>query len=147
MEAFRRLILANLSDAVRLDGKILVVDYFDENVPTVEIEADENDSLTEAAEKFFRRYTKARMRKNEISIRLEILMNELDELNLKKARLDEAIAEKDDSVIDEFTTVKIEKLPGKQREKHADNSRGRVVLRQAKATKYWSEKHRRTMIF
>jgi predicted ribosome quality control (RQC) complex YloA/Tae2 family protein len=118
------LILANLSDAVRLDGKILVVDYFDENVPTVEIEADENDSLTEAAEKFFRRYTKARNAKNEISIRLEILMNELDELNLKKTRLDESIAEKIDSVIDEFTSEKIEKLPVKQKEKHADNFTG-----------------------
>jgi predicted ribosome quality control (RQC) complex YloA/Tae2 family protein len=118
------LILANLSDAVRLEGKILVVDYFDENIPTVEIEADENDSLTAAAEKFFRRYTKARNAREEISKRFDILMNELDELNLKKARLDEAIAEKDDSVIDEFTTVKIEKLPGKQREKHADNFTG-----------------------
>jgi predicted ribosome quality control (RQC) complex YloA/Tae2 family protein len=118
------LILANLSDAVRLDGKILVIDYFDENVPTVEIEADENDSLTEAAEKLFRRYTKARNAKAEISKRLDILTSELDELNLKKARLDEAIAEKDESVIDEFTTVKIEKPSGKQKEKHADNFTG-----------------------
>lgn len=118
------LILANLSDAVRLEGKILVVDYFDENVPTVEIEADENDSLTVAAEKFFRRYAKARNAKAEISKRLKILTNELDELNLKKARLDEAISEKDESVIDEFSTEKIEKLPIKQKEKHADSFTG-----------------------
>jgi predicted ribosome quality control (RQC) complex YloA/Tae2 family protein len=29
------LILANLADAVQVDGKLLVVDYFDENVPTI----------------------------------------------------------------------------------------------------------------
>lgn len=121
---FGDLILANLADAVRFDGKILVVDYFDENVPTVEIEADENDSLTVAAEKFFRRYTKARNAKEEISKRLEILANELEQLNLKKARLNEAIAEKDESVIDEFSAEKIEKLPVKQREKHADGFTG-----------------------
>jgi predicted ribosome quality control (RQC) complex YloA/Tae2 family protein len=118
------LILANLADAVRMDGKILVVDYFDENIPTVEIEADENDSLTTAAEKFFRRYTKARNAKEEISKRLEILKSELEELNRKKARLDEAIAERDESTIDEFSAEKIEKLPVKQREKHADSFTG-----------------------
>ena len=55
---FGDLILANLADAVRIDDKVLVVDYYDENTPTIEIEANENDSLTETAEKFFRRYTR-----------------------------------------------------------------------------------------
>ena len=45
---FGDLILANLATAIRENNKILVVDYFDENLPTVEIEAAENLSLTEA---------------------------------------------------------------------------------------------------
>ena len=118
------LILANLADAVRLDGKILVVDYFDENVPTVEIEADENDALTVAAEKFFRRYTKARNAAAEISKRLAIVNEELDRLREKKARLDEAIAEKDESVVAEFIDEKPEKAVSKQRDRHAETFSG-----------------------
>ena len=77
------LILANLADAVRIDDRVLVVDYFDENVPTLEIEIDENDSLTEAAEKFFRRYTKARNAKEEVSKRLALLATEISNLKSK----------------------------------------------------------------
>jgi predicted ribosome quality control (RQC) complex YloA/Tae2 family protein len=93
------LILANLADAVRVDGKILVVDYFDETTPTVEIEADENLSLTETAEKFFRRYAKARNAKEEISKRLAILQAELSNLNLRKQELETAVAEKDEAFL------------------------------------------------
>jgi predicted ribosome quality control (RQC) complex YloA/Tae2 family protein len=122
---FGDLILANLADALRIDGKILVVDYFDENTPTLEIEADENDSLTTVAEKFFRRYTKARNAGEEISKRLEVLREELRNLNLKKERLTQAIAEKDESVIDEYAGAQqLEKPRSKQREKQAENFTG-----------------------
>jgi predicted ribosome quality control (RQC) complex YloA/Tae2 family protein len=118
------LILANLADAIRIDGKVLVVDYFDENVPTIEIEIDEHDSLTEAAEKFFRRYTKARNAGEEIAKRLETLRKELERLNLQKTRLTAAIADKDDSIVDEFTEEKLEKPQTKQRDRHAENFTG-----------------------
>ena len=118
------LILANLADAIRYDGKVLVVDYFDENIPTVEIEIDENDSLTEAAEKFFRRYTKARNAGEEISKRLEILQKELNRLNLQKSRLTQAIADRDDSIVDEFTEEKPEKSLIKQKDRHAESFTG-----------------------
>ncbi len=118
------LILANLADAIRDDGKVLVVDYFDENIPTVEIEVDENDSLTEAAEKFFRRYTKARNAGEEISKRLETLRKELKRLNEQKAKLVQAIADKDDSIVDEFTEEKPEKSQTKQKDRHAESFTG-----------------------
>jgi predicted ribosome quality control (RQC) complex YloA/Tae2 family protein len=121
---FGDLILANLADAVRIDDKVLVVDYFDENVPTLEIEIDENDSLTEAAEKFFRRYTKARNAKEEVSKRLAILETEISNLKLKSEELREAIEAKDDDYLTEVLGAKIEKLPVKQRDKKTENFTG-----------------------
>lgn len=121
---FGDLILANLADAVRIDNKVLVVDYFDENIPTLEIEIDENDSLTEAAEKFFRRYTKARNAREEVSKRLTILETEISNLELKRDRLNEAIEAKDDDYLTEFLGVKPEKLPTKLRDKKTENFTG-----------------------
>ncbi len=64
------LLLANLANAVRIEDTVLVVDYFDENIPTVEIEVDRNLELTFAAEKFFKRYTKARNAKIALTDRI-----------------------------------------------------------------------------
>jgi predicted ribosome quality control (RQC) complex YloA/Tae2 family protein len=64
------LLLANLANAVRIEDTVLVVDYFDENIPTVEIEVDRNLELTFAAEKFFKRYTKARNAKLALTDRI-----------------------------------------------------------------------------
>lgn len=121
---FGDLILANLADAIRVENKVLVVDYYDENVPTLEIEADENDTLTEAAEKFFRRYTKARNAKEEISKRLEILAKEITELRAKAERLNQAIAARDEDVLAEFIEEKAEKPSAKAREKQNENFKG-----------------------
>ncbi len=121
---FGDLILANLADAVRIDKKVLVVDYFDENIPTIEIEIDENDSLTHAAEKFFRRYTKARNAKEEVSRRLTILESEISNLKLKSAHLSGAIEAKDDDYLTEFLGIKVEKLPVKLRDRKTDRFTG-----------------------
>jgi predicted ribosome quality control (RQC) complex YloA/Tae2 family protein len=118
------LLLANLADAVREGEKVLVVDYFDENTPAIEIEVDENDSLTEAAEKFFRRYTKARNAKTEISSRMETLQAELENLYAQKERLALAIEERDESIIEEFAGKEKEKIPAKRREKQAEDFTG-----------------------
>lgn len=121
---FGDLILANLADAIRDGNKVLVVDYFDDNIPTLEIEVDENDSLTEAAEKFFKRYTKARNAKEEISKRLEILQNELAELKNSSEKLSHAIEIKDEAILAEFIETKTEKTPTRSKEKVSDNFKG-----------------------
>ena len=118
------LILANLADAVRVDGKLLVVDYFDDRTPTVEIETDENDSLTQAAEKFFRRYSKARNAKAEISGRLAILETEISALRQQSKRLETAIENHDEAIIAEFSGEKTEKIPLKSKEKQVENFKG-----------------------
>lgn len=89
------LLLANLATAVRENDTVLVVDYFDENVPTIEIEVDENKSLTEAAEEFFKRYTKARNAAVEIEKRLHILDYEIANFKEKQFEIEQAISEKD----------------------------------------------------
>jgi predicted ribosome quality control (RQC) complex YloA/Tae2 family protein len=118
------LILANLADAVLVDGKLLVVDYFDENVPAIEIEIDENDSLTQAAEKFFRRYTKARNAKEEISKRLAELELQITNFNLQKERIEQAIVEGDEDFLNEFLGERADKQTAKQKEKRAENFTG-----------------------
>jgi predicted ribosome quality control (RQC) complex YloA/Tae2 family protein len=119
------LILANLADAVRVDGKLLVVDYFDENMPTLEIEIDENDSLTAAAEKFFRRYTKARNAKEEISKRLADLESQIADFKLQKEEIDQAIAERDDDFLIAFLGEKSAPTPThRQKDKRTENFTG-----------------------
>ncbi len=114
---FGDLILANLADAVRIDNKVLVVDYFGENLPTIEIEIDETDELTQAAEKFFKKYTKARNAKAEIAKRLAALELQITDYKLQIERLETAIAEKDDAILDEFIGEKPEKISAKSKEK------------------------------
>ncbi len=65
------LLLANVGTATRNANHILVTDYFDEAAPTREIEGDENASLSEVAESYFRRYAKARNGQRIIDERIE----------------------------------------------------------------------------
>lgn len=115
------LLLANLANAARIGETVLVTDYFDENVPTVEITVDENISLTEAAEKFFKRYTKARNANLELQKRLEILDQEIEQFEAQKAELEQAIAEKD---LSEFIDEKAESKSLKAKEKRDDSFKG-----------------------
>lgn len=96
------LLLANLATAARVGNTVLVVDYFDDTAPTVEIEVDENLSLTGAAEKFFKRYTKARNAQVEIEKRLEIVDLEIEEQQAKKVEIDEAVRERDEEFLLDF---------------------------------------------
>ena len=121
---FGDLILANLANAVREGEKVLVTDFYDENVPLVEIEIDENLSLTEAAERFFKRYTKARNAEEEISKRLEVLHSEIFELKEQKARLDEAVETRDETILEEFSSGKSEQRASNSKEKSADKFSG-----------------------
>jgi predicted ribosome quality control (RQC) complex YloA/Tae2 family protein len=121
---FGDLILANLAMAKREENKVFVTDFYDEDTPTVEIEIDENHTLTEAAERFFKKYTKARNAFGEISKRLEIVNKEIENLELQKERLEKAIEEKDEVVLSEFLGEKIEKILVKTKEKQTGNFTG-----------------------
>ncbi len=121
---FGDLLLANVATAKRQDDKIYVTDFYDENTPTVEIEIDENASITEAAEKFFKRYTKARNAQAELSKRLKDLEAQISDFNLQRENLEEAITQRDEQFLSDFTGEKIEAKPTKSREKHTENFTG-----------------------
>ncbi len=99
---FGDLLLANVANARRDGGTITVTDYYDESLAQVEIETDENDSLTEAAEKFFKRYTKARNAREEIAKRFLIVEEELARLKKQRLRIEEAVSLKDEDHLAEF---------------------------------------------
>jgi predicted ribosome quality control (RQC) complex YloA/Tae2 family protein len=94
------LLLANLSTAKRKGGRAIVTDYFDAGAPQIEIEADENLSLTQAAEKYFKRYTKAHNAAREIERRLETVAREIRQLEVRLAQSEKAAAEWNESFFD-----------------------------------------------
>lgn len=101
---FGEVLLANISTAKRKEGNIVAVDYFDPNTSIIEIEADENSSVSETAESYFKRYTKARNAKLEIAKRLEILSTEIKKLEKQRDRLKTAIENKDLETVETFSS-------------------------------------------
>jgi len=90
------LLLANAATARRDGDRIFVTDFFDERQPEIAVEADENVSVTEAAEKYFKRYTKARNAAGEIAKRRETVQKELERLEREQTRLETAAEEHDE---------------------------------------------------
>lgn len=113
------LLLSNVSTGRRDGGSIIVTDYFSESLPEIAVEADENDSVTEAAEKYFRRYAKARNAAAEISGRIERLNGEMLALDRRKAEIDRAIEKKDVEFLEQAPGEKKPASP-KERKKTAD---------------------------
>jgi predicted ribosome quality control (RQC) complex YloA/Tae2 family protein len=93
------LLLANSSSARRDGETVFLTDYFDEKAPEISIVVDENDSLTEAAEKYFKRYTKSRNAGQEIQKRREIIAKELDRFANLSSRLEIAIGAEDEDQV------------------------------------------------
>lgn len=99
---FGDLLLANSSTAGRTENAVLVTDYFDENAPEISIPVDANDSLTEAAEKYYRKYTKARNGAAEIAARIDKLSSELSILEKRKEEIAQAVEEEDAAVLEAY---------------------------------------------
>lgn len=124
---FGDLLLANVANAVREGETILVTDYYDENLPIVEIQANENASITEVAEDYFKKYTKARNAKEEISKRLAVLEKEIAKLNIQKEKIEKAFAEKDEEFFEQFAGDKKEPRKSKKKTK-PDASKSRSFI-------------------
>jgi predicted ribosome quality control (RQC) complex YloA/Tae2 family protein len=99
---FGDLLLANTSTATREGGSVWVTDYFDESAPEIPIPVDEQDSIAEAAEKFFKRYTKARNAGGEIENRLQRIGKELKRLAEESDALEKVIAASDEDRLQEI---------------------------------------------
>lgn len=118
------LLLANVATAERKDDVVIVTDYFDENTPQIEIDIEKEESITEAAERFFRRYTKARNAGEEIVRRLETLDKELKDLYLQRERVEDAITAKDEEFLAAFLGRVVEERGEKGKPKPPDSNAG-----------------------
>ena len=110
------LILANLSTAKRRGDNIIVLDYFDETAPEIEIEADENLPLTEAAQRFFKRYSKSSNAQTEIQRRIGAVRQEIEKLLATQDELELAIARHDESFLADEVTQKAQR-PKKEKQR------------------------------
>lgn len=111
------LLLANISSVERDGDKIRVKDYYAEGAPTVELDLDSNTSLQDAAGASFARYGKSKRAIEEIGTRLVQIERQLMDLESKQAKLQEAIASRDEEVLTEFETPKARKPTGQRKEK------------------------------
>lgn len=102
---FGDLLLANVANARREGDRIFVTDYFDPEASELAIDVDANESLTEAAEKFFKKYTKARNAGKEIQDRLQRIDAELADLETRSGELEDVIASGDEDLLLEFSGV------------------------------------------
>ncbi len=121
---FGDLLLASLSTAKRDGDKTFVTDYFDENIPTIEITGDEHKPLNEIAESYFRRYTKARNGAAVIAERIEKVNNDIAALELRKERIEIAIVNRDEDHLSGWTVVKPAITPAGSKKKKEEDFTG-----------------------
>lgn len=96
------LLLANIATAVR-EGKVVrVTDYYADGAPTIEIEIDENRSLQDEAAMRFKKYTKAKRAREEITERLKQIDRETATLDHRLQRLDAIISTRDETALASF---------------------------------------------
>lgn len=110
------LILANLANAERRGNSILVPDLFDPSTPVIEIEGDENSSLTDVAQSYFKRYAKAQSAHRETSRRIGEIESEIVGLG---DRLDEIVCAIDERNEAFFVTREEHKQPSAKRKEKA----------------------------
>ncbi len=100
------LLLANTATAERVSAGFRVTDYFAEDAPLIVIEADDNETITAAAERYFRRYTKARNGREAITGRMAEVAAELGELEKTRQLIETAAESGDDVVLAELAADK-----------------------------------------
>ena len=109
------ILLANATAARRTETGFIVVDHFGDQPQEVEIEADAGLSATEAANAFYRRYTKARNAAVQARERLAELNGRLEELRLKAAEVESAISSGDFGSLDDL--IEPDRRPSQPRER------------------------------
>ena len=96
------LLLTSRTSAQRKGGSIIVRDLFDETAPIIEIEADEKDSLSETAQKYFRKYTKAKSAASEIASRIEKVRAEIESLEGEESEIEQAVQARDETFLSDY---------------------------------------------
>jgi len=103
---FGDLLLANIYNAKRSGETVTVIDYFDEAVPEIIIDVEINESLNEAAERYFRKYTKARNGKAVIEERIETALRSIADAESLLPSIDNALNAGDEEYLTSLTAPK-----------------------------------------
>lgn len=125
---FGDLLLASIATARRDDDHFYVTDFYDEALPELAIPAEKGLSLTEAAEVFFKRYTRSRNARVEIAKRLEIAEAEIERLKSEQERVEAAISLRDLSLLDEFAGAKQTAASPREKKKSTDFKGARYFI-------------------
>ncbi len=118
------LLLANAANAQRRGDHILVTDYFDAAAPVIEIEGNTNKTISEIAEGYFRRYTKARNGLRVITERMAAAETLLAVANEKLRLIDAAIEARDGAFLSTIVPLQKPVPPRSKKNKAADEFKG-----------------------
>jgi predicted ribosome quality control (RQC) complex YloA/Tae2 family protein len=99
------LLLANLSTAKREGNRVLLIDYFADDVASLDLEIDENLTLQEEAARRFALYSRSKRAVKQIGSRIEAVRAEDVQLESQLATLEEIIARRDDVALETFTAT------------------------------------------
>lgn len=102
---FGDLLLASAANNKRTETGFEVADLFDAEVPVITIPAKEKETVTEAAERYFKLYTKARNGMRSIEERADIVSQKIARLEERIAELEQAIEQRDEARLREFAGV------------------------------------------
>jgi predicted ribosome quality control (RQC) complex YloA/Tae2 family protein len=111
------LLLANTNNARRDGDTIFVTDYFADDAPQIEIEGESNKTISEVAEEYFRRYTKARNGKKVIEQRLSVAETSLNIANEKLGLIVAAIEEQNEEYLASLASPVAKQLPPSKKKK------------------------------
>jgi len=99
------LLLANLSTATRDGKRVVLIDYFADDAPLIEIEIDEQLSLQEESSRRFALYSRSKRAVQQITTRIEAIRPELDSLNAQNEALERIIADTDEAALEKFLAL------------------------------------------
>lgn len=116
---FGELLLANTSNAKRVDEGFSVADYYSDGAPEIVIPSDPRHTVAESAEFYFKRYAKARNARTAIAERLIAVSDEIDGIERQIERLKDAFGSGDDDAFEEAAP------PESQNKQKPGRSRGR----------------------
>lgn len=101
-ETWRRygdLLLANLHTANDKNGRVLVIDYYDESAPTIEIPSEPGMDTKELAEHYYKRFTRARNARKEILKRQDIVKGAIRDAEARLVEIDSAENKQDTDLL------------------------------------------------
>lgn len=117
-EAHKRigdLLLSNIATAERRGNKVVIIDYYAEDAPSIELEIDEHISLTDEAAQRFRQYGKAKRARAEIAARLTQIDREIARVEAQLQELERIIQQRDEEGLAAFGGAKAVASPSRRR--------------------------------